>query len=141
MDFESLMRAKAELEPRVKQLYGHLDPDRKALELEQIEEKASAPGFWDDPDAARPVLMARGLLTEDISTAKKLHSLLEDLETGLELSRDDSEMLGEAEYDPALRFNGFMDSTLDLRDGLSVVEVFAPIAEPAALQEFALLRR
>jgi len=51
------------------------------------------------------------------------------------------EMLGEAEYDPALRFNGFMDSTLDLRDGLSVVEVFAPIEEPAALQEFALLRR
>ena len=51
------------------------------------------------------------------------------------------EILGEAEYDPALRFNGFMDSTLDLRDGLSVVEVFAPIEEPVALQEFALLRR
>jgi hypothetical protein len=51
------------------------------------------------------------------------------------------ETLGEAEYDPSLRFNGFMDSTLDLRDGLSVVEVFAPIEEPAALQEFALLRR
>jgi len=97
MDFETLMRAKAELEPRVKQLYGHLDPDRKALELEQIEEKASAPGFWDDPDAARPVLMARGLLTDDIATARKLASLLEDLETGLELSRDDSDMLSEAE--------------------------------------------
>jgi hypothetical protein len=51
------------------------------------------------------------------------------------------ETLGDAEYDPSLRFNGFMDSTLDLRDGLSVVEVFAPIDEPAALQEFALLRR
>ena len=51
------------------------------------------------------------------------------------------EMLGDAEYDPSLRFNGFMDSTLDLRDGLSVVEVFAPIEEPVALQEFALLRR
>ena len=50
------------------------------------------------------------------------------------------ETLGDAEYDPALRFNGFLDSTLDLRDGLSVVEVFAPITEPAALQEFALLR-
>ena len=34
-----------------------------------------------------------------------------------------------------------MDSTLDLRDGLSVVEVFAPIDEPAALQEFAPMRR
>lgn len=51
------------------------------------------------------------------------------------------ETLGEAEYDPALRFNGFLDSTLDLRDGLSVVEVFAPIDEPEALHEFALLRR
>jgi hypothetical protein len=51
------------------------------------------------------------------------------------------ETLGDAEYDPSLRFSGFMDSTLDLRDGLSVVEVFAPIDEPAALQEFALLRR
>ena len=51
------------------------------------------------------------------------------------------ETLGDAEHDPSLRFDGFMDSTLDLRDGLSVVEVFAPIAEPAALQEFALLRR
>ena len=50
------------------------------------------------------------------------------------------ETLGDAEYDPALRFNGFLDSTLDLRDGLSVVEVFAPIDEPAALQEFALMR-
>jgi hypothetical protein len=49
--------------------------------------------------------------------------------------------LGDAEYDPSLRFNGFLDSTLDLRDGLSVVEVFAPIDEPAALMEFAQLRR
>jgi len=48
--------------------------------------------------------------------------------------------LGEAEHDLALRFDGFMDSTLDLRDGLSVVEVFAPINDSDALQEFALLR-
>ena len=56
-------------------------------------------------------------------------------------SQEAIEQLGEAEYDPTLRFNGFLDSTLDLRDGLSVVEVFAPIDEPAALHEFALLRR
>jgi len=51
-----------------------------------------------------------------------------------------TEQLGEAGRDPALRFDGFMDSTLDLRDGLSVVEVFAPIESSDALQEFALLR-
>ena len=97
MDFETLMRAAHELAPRVNQLVTHLDPERKALELEQIEEKAAAPGFWDDPDKAKPVLKARGLLTEDIATAKKLSGGLEDLETALELSRDDADMLGEAE--------------------------------------------
>ncbi len=97
MDFESLMRIKNELDPRVRQLVQHLDPERKALELEQIEEKAAAPGFWDDPDLARPVLKARGLLTEDLDTAKRLAGGLEDLETALELSRDDADMLTEAE--------------------------------------------
>jgi peptide chain release factor 2 len=37
MDFESLVRARNELEPRVAQLHRHIDPERKALELEQIE--------------------------------------------------------------------------------------------------------
>ena len=41
MDFESLVRAKNELEPRVAQLYNHLDPERKLLELEQIEEQTA----------------------------------------------------------------------------------------------------
>jgi peptide chain release factor 2 len=97
MDFESLTRAKYELEPRVRQLVTHLDPGRKALDLEQIEEQAAQPGFWDDPDKARPVLQKRGLLTDDLALARRLSGGLEDLETALELSRDDSEMLLEAE--------------------------------------------
>ena len=45
MDFETLVRAKNELEPRVQQLVAHLDPERKALELEQIEEKNHGAGL------------------------------------------------------------------------------------------------
>ena len=56
-------------------------------------------------------------------------------------SREAAGMLGEAGYDLNLACNGWLDSTLDLRDGLSVVEVFAPIGEPAALNELALLRQ
>lgn len=97
MDYDSLQRAKAELEPRVRQLHGHLDPERKALELEQAEERTLAPGFWDDPDAARPLLQKRGQLQADIALAKKLDGGLEDLDTALELSRDDEAMLAEAE--------------------------------------------
>ena len=55
-------------------------------------------------------------------------------------SQEAVDLLCEAEYDPQLACNGWLDSTLDLRDGLSVVEVFAPIDEPAGLLEFARLR-
>jgi peptide chain release factor 2 len=96
MDYESLNRARTELEPRVRQLHAHLDPERKALELEQAEERTLAPGFWDDPEAARPILQARGQLQADIALARKLDGGLADLETALELSKEDDAMLGEA---------------------------------------------
>ena len=85
MDFDTLVRAKNELEPRVQQLVAHLDPERKALELEQIEERTTVPGFWDDPEAAKPLLQKRGALSNDIALAKRLSGAIEDLETGLEL--------------------------------------------------------
>ena len=56
-------------------------------------------------------------------------------------SQEAIDLHSELDFDMKLPCNGWLDSTLDLRDGLSVVEVFAPIDEPAALQEFALLRR
>ena len=83
---------------------------------------------WARAQAART--MVRAAMHSNAVVYRRTWPTLEAIET-----------LGDAEYDPSLRFNGFMDSTLDLRDGLSVVEVFAPIDEPAALQEFAILRR
>ncbi len=56
-------------------------------------------------------------------------------------SQEAIELLCEAEYDGEPPSDGWLDSTLALRDGLSVVEVFAPMDEDAGLQEFALLRR
>jgi peptide chain release factor 2 len=97
MDFDSLVRAKNELKPRVEQLVRHLDPERKALELEQIEERTLAPGFWDDPDGARPILKQRGVLADEIALSKKLQGGLDDLELALELAKEDDGMLGEAE--------------------------------------------
>ena len=97
MDFDTLNRSRNELDPRIRQLVAHLDPERLALELEQLEERAAAPGFWDDPDKAKPLLKKRGAMTDGIALARKLSGGLEDLETALELSREDGEMLGEAE--------------------------------------------
>ena len=97
MDFDTLNRSRTELDPRIRQLVAHLDPERLALELEQLEERAAAPGFWDDPDQAKPLLKKRGAMGDGIALAKKLSGGLEDLETALELSREDPDMLGEAE--------------------------------------------
>ena len=48
-------------------------------------------------------------------------------------SKETLERLSELEVDPVLAWNGWLDSTLDLRDGLSVVEVFAPTEDAFAL--------
>lgn len=82
---------------------------------------------WARTQAART--MVRAAMNSNAVVYRRTWPTLEAIET-----------LGDAEYDPALRFNGFLDSTLDLRDGLSVVEVFAPFDEPAALHEFAMMR-
>ena len=112
MDFDSLVRAKNELEPRVAQLCNHLDAERKALELEQLEETTTRPGFWDNPEAAKPLLKKRGAITDDIALSRRLSSGLEDLETALELSRDDDDMLREAEVLEAQLRKNIDDSEL-----------------------------
>ncbi|MBI4913631.1 MAG: peptide chain release factor 2 [Acidobacteria bacterium] len=144
MDFESLSRARQELDPRVRQLVAHLDAERKALELEQIEEKAAAPGFWDDPEAARPILKQRGVLTGDIALSRKLSGGLEDLETALELSREDPDMLAEAEgVENALR-KTVEDAELRMMlsgelDGNNAIVAIAPGAGGTESQDWAAM--
>jgi hypothetical protein len=92
-----------------------------------IADSNHAANEWARSQAAR--IMVRAAMNSDAVVYRRTWPTVDAIEA-----------LGDAEYDPALRFNGFLDSTLDLRDGLSVVEVFAPISEPAALQEFAVLR-
>ena len=144
MDFESLVRAKNELKPRVEQLFRHLDPDRKALELEQIEERTLAPGFWDDPDGARPILKQRGVLTDEIALAKKLKGGLEDLETALELAKEDDSMLGEAEGVEGVLRQTVEDAELRMMlsgdlDGSHAIVAIAPGAGGTESQDWAAM--
>jgi peptide chain release factor 2 len=144
MDFETLTRSKNELEPRIRQMVAHLNPERLALELEQIEERVSAPGFWDDPDAARPILKKRGAMTDDIALAKKLSGGLEDLETALELSREDSGMLGEAESVEAQLRTGVDEAELRMMlsgdlDGNNAIVAIAPGAGGTESQDWAAM--
>lgn len=50
-------------------------------------------------------------------------------------SKESIDHMIELGYDPKLACDGWLDSTIDLRDGLSVVEVFAAADEPRAMFE------
>ena len=144
MDFETLSRSRNELDPRIRQLVAHLDPDRLALELEQIEERVAAPGFWDDPDAARPILKKRGAMTGDLALARRLGSSLEDLETALELSREDPDMLGEAGSVEAQLRTAVEEAELRMMlsgelDGNNAIVAIAPGAGGTESQDWAAM--
>jgi len=96
MDFDSLVRAKNELVPRVSQLCAHIDTERKMLEMEQMEEKTTNANFWNVPEVAKLILKKIGVIADEIALAKKLSDGLEDLETALELAQSDSDILLEA---------------------------------------------
>ena len=56
-------------------------------------------------------------------------------------SQEAADLLGDAVDASRHACDGWLDSTLALRDGLSVVEVFATFDESADLQDLALLRQ
>lgn len=96
MDFDSLVRAKKELRDRIDQLRLHLNPDKKKAELISIENETLAKGFWDNPALAKPLLKRRGAIMGDLDLADRLQKSIDNLEVGLELSKDDASMLEES---------------------------------------------
>jgi peptide chain release factor 2 len=114
MDFDSLVRAKNELVPRVSQLCVHINAAFKMLELEQMEEQTTVSDFWDSPEVARMILKKMGVITNEIALAKRLSEGLEDLETALELAESDKEILLEAEIIQARLHKDVEDAELTM---------------------------
>lgn len=114
MDFDSLVRTKNELTPRVSQLCIHINIELKMLELGQMEEQTTASDFWDYPEKARLVLKKIGVISNEIALVKKLSEALEDLETALELAQSDQAMLLEAHDIQALLQKDIEDAELTM---------------------------
>jgi peptide chain release factor 2 len=67
---------------------GTFDLDAKKKELLAIEEKISAPEFWADPKATRPVMQRRRILSEEIAEAGRLETDLQEAEVFAELAAE-----------------------------------------------------
>ena len=78
---------------RVAAIESYLDIEGKRVRLEELRAEASAPGLWDDPEAARQVTTALSRVEHDVERYEQLLARLDDLEALNELAveMDDEE--------------------------------------------------
>ena len=73
---------------------GIFDLESKEKELRQLEVRIEDPTFWANPQATQPVMQRRRALTDEIQTANRLQSDLQDAEALAELAAE-GEAVGE----------------------------------------------
>ncbi|RKY22803.1 MAG: peptide chain release factor 2 [Planctomycetota bacterium] len=91
-----------------------LDVEGKKRRIAELEKKMGAPGFWDDPAAAHP-------LVEELSSLKKAVAEIEDLTARIEEQREFLELVA-AEDDDSLR-EEFADEVRALADEVARFEI------------------
>ncbi|WP_155850509.1 peptide chain release factor 2 [Chthonomonas calidirosea] len=88
---EELQREVHDLRARLNELGGHLDYARKEAEIQRLEEEASAPNLWEDPERARTLLQKLNQAKEAIEPYQRLQRRIEDLEAYGELLAEQPE--------------------------------------------------
>jgi peptide chain release factor 2 len=76
---------------------GLFDVDRKRDDIKELESRITAPGFWDDNEAAQKLLRERTSMEKEVELCDRLASLYEDALVMVELGEDaqDEEALAE----------------------------------------------
>ena len=97
MSIDELRQAEGELKGRI----GHLEEflhieDRKA-EMAELEQKMSAPDFWDNKESAQNTVAQLSACRNLLEPFRKLQSEVEDYSASVELAAEDEEFLQETE--------------------------------------------
>lgn len=97
--FEEYKQKLNNLEPDIDELERAYDLERAAEEVEELENRASEPGFWDDMEKSQKILQRTKALKDKIEGFHALKEQWEDLLTLCELAieADDESMLEELE--------------------------------------------
>ena len=67
-------------------------PEEKEKRLSELEEKMSAPDFWDDSKRAQEITREAQRLRKMLEEVKEIEALFEDLDVAVELADEDEEM-------------------------------------------------
>ena len=82
---------------RIEQLHEFLKVEEREAETLEIQEKMSAPDFWDNQERAQEIVAQLSVCKNVTEPYKKLLTEIEDLEVLLEMAEEDPEMLAEAD--------------------------------------------
>lgn len=109
IEFEDYKQKLNNLEPDIDELERAYDLERSAEEVEELENRASEPGFWDDMEKSQKILQRTKALKDKIEGFHNLKTQWEDLLTlcDLAIEAEDESMLEELE-------SGFAELTDDL---------------------------
>jgi peptide chain release factor 2 len=112
-----------------------LDLPAMQVEVDGLEVEASAPGLWDDPEAAQRVTTRLSFLQGEISKVRSLRGRLDDLALMFEMAADesDAQALAEAETELAavtkaigeLEVRTLLSGEYDVRDALVTIRAEA----------------
>ncbi len=92
LEFEQLGLRLEGSEDELRDLKSALGYDRLVREIEELETKASAPGFWDDLENSQKILQRTGKLKNTVENYNNLCSSFEDLQVLIEMGDEEGEL-------------------------------------------------
>lgn len=92
LEFEQLNLRLLGNEPELRDLKDALGYERLRREIEELETKAAAPGFWDDLENSQKVLQRTGKLKNTVETYDELCALFDDLQVLIEMGNEEEDL-------------------------------------------------
>ena len=92
LQFEELKLSLQGLEPELKDLADALGLEAMRKEILELDQKATAPDFWDDMENSQKILQHSSSLKNKIEKYEKLKSAYEDLLTLIELADEEGDL-------------------------------------------------
>ena len=92
VQFEELKLQLEQLEPDIKELANALGLDKLKMEIEQLEQRAAQPGFWDDAENSQKILQKTGALKNKVEAYDNLVSAYDDTLALIELANEEEDI-------------------------------------------------
>lgn len=92
LQFEELKLSLQQLEPELKDFADALNLDAMRKEIMELDQKATAPNFWDDMEKSQKILQRSSSLKNKLASCEKLQNAYDDLLALIELADEEGDL-------------------------------------------------